>query len=105
MTERMTCSGSMETGSPIAAGDGVARYLRSVAELHDSGGNVVGWVYLAADQRGAVAEYVQANKQMSEQDRGSFRIRLTSGSLSSIALLAQAVPRNLTVAKCSPSRE
>ena len=40
MPARSACDNSMETGAPIAGEDGVARYIRSIAELHDVRGTL-----------------------------------------------------------------
>jgi hypothetical protein len=104
MPERSACDNSMETGAPIAGEDGVARYVRSIAELHDDEGTLVGWIYLATDVKGGKAEYVQGKREMSPPDRTVLKIRLTTNDRSSVALLTSALPGKLTPAKCSASR-
>lgn len=100
MAERTACDGSMEVGDPIVAADGGVRYVKSIVELRNSEGTPVGWVYLAfSHDGGAPAEYVQGNRNMSASDRWVVRVRLTSGSLTSIARLVE-IPSDLTPAHC-----
>lgn len=105
MAERMTCDNSMETGGPIAGGDGIARYIQSIAELRDKQGNAVGWIYLAQDVHGGSAEYAQGNHDMSSQDRAALNLFVTTAPLSSVALLMHAIPTDLDPAKCSASHK
>ena len=105
MPDHAVCDNSMDVGEPVAADDGVARYIKSIVELRDAAGNIVGWVYLAqAPHGGGTAEYVQGNPSMSARDRTVLRVRVVSSPLTSLALLHGELPTDLTVMKCSVSR-
>jgi len=100
MPERASCDGSMEIGAPVVAGDGVVRYIKSIAELRDNRGLPLGWVYLAYSADGRPGEYAQANRYMSPADRSVLVVRIIAGPLSSVASLKRALPSDLKLAKC-----
>ena len=92
----------METGSPIVAGDGRPRYVRSIVKLVNRDGNVVGWVYLADDDHHNRAQYVQANRSMSVADRLVLELRANGdASQSNVALLKNALPTDLRAQACT----
>jgi len=52
----------METGAPIVSRSGIVRYVRSIAQIEDVSGEVVGWVYLAKGASDRVV-FVQVRKR------------------------------------------
>lgn len=105
MPERLRCGDSFGTGAGIVAEDDHnGRYVRSIAEIVDSNGKILGWVYLADDYHGNRAEYAQGNSQMSTPDLAALHLRLVPSGVSSLALLTAPLPAGLRVRPCSNAR-
>lgn len=102
MVERAACHGSMQTGDPVAATDRRTRYIRSILEIKDARGQLVGWVYLADDEHGGdQAEYIQGNRKMSNSDLRATNIHATGSPLTSVSLLSNALPADLNTVACT----
>lgn len=94
---------SYEVGSPIASANDTPHYVRSFAEIVNSTGTVVGWVYLADNGFGhKVSEYVQGSDRKSAIFRKTFAVTWPDGSsVSSIVKIGDVWPtRRLVVRRC-----
>lgn len=101
MPERRNCRGSFETGAVLAAHDNKARYVRSIVEIVNARGNLVGWVYLADRHGNDEAEYVQGTAHMSKSDLAGLHLRLlANNAVSSISLLTAHLPMDLRAKPC-----
>lgn len=101
MSERVKCDGSWETGSVVVAQDKKVRYIRSIAELTDRNGVIVGWIYLADDYGKDEAEYVHGADAMPETDVRLLGLRRLSSGGTDAALLRNALPKGITIRVCS----
>jgi hypothetical protein len=103
--DRVRCGSSLEVGAPIAAAtDREAHYIKSVAELVDNTGTVVGWIYLAETVSHQTEEYVQANPSMNSADLRQLGLRwINPNRLSTYAPLSQSLPSNLRARVCTES--
>jgi hypothetical protein len=101
MSEGRSCSHSIVVGDGIVGEDRKPRWVRSIAELVDENGTVVGWVFLADDYHTDRAEYVAANHAMSPSDIRALRLRASAAPISSVSLLVKKLPPNLHVKRCA----
>ena len=96
---QVRCSGSaVAVGAPLIVNDDAVARVRSIAELRDRAGTLVGWVYLA-DRDDRI--YAQANETMKDPDLRALQLRRAQvPGPSSIAPLA-AAPLSLRVVPCT----
>src|SRR5512146_2439265 len=102
LPDQVRCSGSaLAVGASITISDAPGPRVRSIAEIRNSAGTLVGWVYLASDGSND-GEYAQANAAMRSADLRVLRLKRTDPGFSSIAALdAPFAPRDIHVVPCS----
>lgn len=105
LSERSRCVGSpMETGAPIVSSAGITRYIKSIAQINDGSGNIIGWAYLTKGSNGDVI-FVQLRKPLEAAQLGKAGLHwLPRNTISSLAPLGATWPwSDLIARKCSAS--
>lgn len=95
------CSGSaLDVGAPVVIGDEPVARVRSIAELRDRAGALVGWVYLA-DRDDAL--FVQAHDTTKGPELRALRLQRSPvpGPSTVAPLDAPLAPLGLHVTPCS----
>jgi hypothetical protein len=100
------CSGSpLAVGASVTISDAPGPTIRSIAEIRNRSGTLVGWVYLASTGSND-DEFAQASGTMSPGDLRTLHLKRDDRDPSTIApLAAPFAPRELHVVPCSMAEQ